>query len=99
MSIRREDLVSRTTRGRFRTLATNLTVRTIAEMWQSHNFAPVPEDELRYTDTSVRRTTFESYAAAVDWSDRSHVSRALRVFEDIIRTGKREVGRDHGWTK
>ncbi|MET9816281.1 MULTISPECIES: serine/threonine protein kinase [unclassified Streptomyces] len=92
MSIRHEDLVSPATRSTFRMLATNLTVRTIAEVWQSHNFAPVPDDELRYTDTSVRRTTFESYAAAVDWSDRSHVSRALRVFEDIIRSGKRE-----GW--
>jgi hypothetical protein len=90
MPTRRRDLVSRATRTAFRTLATNLTVRTISEAWQSQNFAPVPEDELRYTDTSVRRTTFESYVAAVDWSDRGHVTRALRVFEDIIRTGRLE---------
>ncbi|MFC7842762.1 protein kinase [Streptomyces sp. NPDC057382] len=93
MSIRREGLVSPTTRSTFRKLATNLTVRTITEVWESHNFAPVPDDEMRYTDTSVRRTTFESYSAAVDWSDRAHVRRALRAFEDVIRTGKRE-----GWT-
>jgi hypothetical protein len=90
MPTRRRDMVSRATCIAFRRLATNLTVRAISEAWQSHNFAPVPEDELRYTDTSVRRTTFESYASAVDWSDRNHVTRALRVFEDIIRTGKRE---------
>ncbi|OKI41577.1 hypothetical protein A6A29_37145 [Streptomyces sp. TSRI0281] len=78
---------------KFRSLATNLTLRTIAEAWQSHNFAPIPDDELRYTDSSVRRTNFESYAAAVDWTDRGHVTRALRVFEDMIRTGLRE-----GWS-
>ena len=67
-------------------------MRQVAEAWQSENFAPIPDDELRYTDTSVRRRTFESYAAAVDWSDAGHTARALRVFEDIIRTGLRE-----GW--
>jgi len=87
-----KDLVRRATRTRFRALATDMTVRQIAESWQNENFAPVPEDELRYTDTSVRRRTFESYAAAVDWSDHGHAIRALRVFEDIIRTGLRE-----GW--
>ncbi|MFB8749131.1 AbiJ-related protein [Streptomyces parvulus] len=72
-------------------LATNLTLRTIGEAWQSNNFAPVPDDELCYTDTSVRRIAFESYAAAVDWTDRGHVTRALRVFEDVIRTGQQEA--------
>lgn len=91
MPPRSTDLVSRATRVRFRTLATNLTLRTIGEAWQSSNFAPVPDDELRYTDSSVRRIAFESYAAAVDWTDRGHVTRALRVFEDIIRTGQREA--------
>lgn len=76
---------------RFRSLATNLNVRMIAEAWQGNNFAPVPDDELRYTDTSLRRTTFESYAAAVDWTYRGHVTRALHVFEDIIRIGQREA--------
>lgn len=47
-------------------------------------FAPVPEDELNYDDSSVRRTTFETYAAAVDWTDYAQVSRALLVFEDFI---------------
>ncbi|MFB7998772.1 protein kinase [Streptomyces sp. NPDC056002] len=92
MSTHRKDLVSPATRTAFRILATNMTVRQVAEAWQSENFAPIPEDELRYTDTSVRRRRFESYAAAVDWSDLAHVTRALRVFEDVLRTGTRE-----GW--
>ncbi|MFI6551360.1 protein kinase [Streptomyces prunicolor] len=92
MSMRRKDLVAATTRTALRALATNLTVRQVEEAWQSENFAPVPEDELQYIDSSVRRRTFESYAAAVDWADHRHVTRALRVFEDLIRTGLRE-----GW--
>ncbi|WP_089101196.1 protein kinase domain-containing protein [Streptomyces hyaluromycini] len=90
------DLVCRATRTRFRALATNMTMRQVAESWQNENFAPVPEDELRYTDTSVRRRSFESYAATVDWTDFGHVTRALRVFEDIIRIGLRE-GWHGGW--
>ncbi len=85
MSSYRRDLVSRATRNEFRSLATDMTVRLVAEAWQNHNFAPVPEDELNYDDSSVRRTTFETYAAAVDWTDYAQVSRALLVFEDFIR--------------
>lgn len=92
MSSYRRDLVSRATRNEFRSLATGMTVRLVAEAWQNHNFAPVPEDELAYDDTSVRRVTFESYAAGVDWSDYSQVSRALLVFEDFIR-----FYRQSGW--
>jgi hypothetical protein len=71
MSSYRRDLVSRATRNGFRSLATDMTVRLVAEAWQNHNFAPVPEDELAYDDTSVRRVTFEPYAAGGDWSDYS----------------------------
>ncbi|WP_406446834.1 hypothetical protein OHB14_50020 [Streptomyces sp. NBC_01613] len=84
MSSYRRDLVSRATRNEFRSLATDTTVCLVAEAGQI-NFAPGPDDELSYDDTSVRRVTYESYAAAVDWSDYAQVSRALRVFEDFIR--------------
>ena len=40
----------------------------------------MPESELHYEDSSVRRTTFESYAADVDLTDVAQVERALRVF-------------------
>ncbi|MEU6971959.1 abortive infection family protein [Kitasatospora aureofaciens] len=52
----------------------------------------MPPDELRYEDSGARRTVFQSYAQAVDWSDRSHVDRALLVFEDLVLYGKRS-----GW--
>jgi len=41
---------------------------------------------------SVRRVTFESYAAGADWVDYSQVSRALLVFEDFIRFYRQRVG-------
>ncbi|WP_436961395.1 abortive infection family protein [Streptomyces sp. SudanB182_2057] len=68
----------------------------MTEAWQDHNFAPVPEDELNYDDTSVRRTTFETYAAAVDWTDYAQVSRALLVFEDLLRHC-RQSGWEGNW--
>ncbi|MGJ7874694.1 abortive infection family protein [Streptomyces rochei] len=44
----------------------------------------------------MRRTTFESYATAVDWTDYSQVSRALLVFEDFIRY-YRQSGWEGNW--
>ncbi|MGW1714899.1 hypothetical protein [Streptomyces sp. NPDC002156] len=44
-------------RNEFRSLATDMTARLVAEGWQNHNFAPVPEGELAYDDTSVWRVT------------------------------------------
>ncbi|MFK8843653.1 hypothetical protein [Streptomyces sp. Ac-502] len=96
MSSYRRDLISRATRNEFRSLATDMTVGLVSEAWQNHNFAPVPEDELNYDDTSVRRITFETYAAAIDWADYTQVSRALLVFEDFIRY-HRQSGWEGNW--
>jgi hypothetical protein len=58
-------------------------VKAIEGLWQDQGFMPV--SELHYEDSSVRRTTFESYAAGVDWTDVAQVERALRVFESQLR--------------
>ena len=52
--------------------------KVIEGLWQDQGFVPV--SDLHYEDSSVRRTTFESYAAGVDWTDVGQVERALRVF-------------------
>jgi hypothetical protein len=49
------------------------------DLWQDQGFMPV--GDLHYEDSSVRRTTFESYTGGVDWPDVAHVERSLRVFE------------------
>ena len=71
-------------------LATDVYVRAVAEFWEEQGFHP--GTEVRYEDSSVRRTTFESYAAGVDWTDLSQVERALRVFETQLRWLSRQ-----GW--
>jgi hypothetical protein len=83
MTSRRPELVSRATRRALRGLATQMYVRTIEGLWQDQGFVPV--SELHYEDSSVRRTTFESYAAGVDWTDVAQVERALGVFESQLR--------------
>jgi hypothetical protein len=83
MSSRRPELVSRATQRAFRSLATDVYVRVIAELWEDHGF--LPASAIDYEDSSVRRTRFQCYAAAVDWTDVSQVQRALGVFEALLR--------------
>ncbi|MEU3565888.1 hypothetical protein [Kitasatospora sp. NPDC006786] len=58
--------------------------------WEGQGFAPVAPDELHYQDTGARRSSFQSYAQAVDWRDRGHVERALLVFEELMRVARRD---------
>ncbi|MFE4918979.1 abortive infection family protein [Streptomyces sp. NPDC056661] len=81
----RRELVSPAVRNAFRSLATDLTLRIVSELWEDHGFVPVPPDELKYNDPGQRRTEFMLYAEGVDWTDPDHVRRALLVFEDFIR--------------
>jgi hypothetical protein len=83
MTSRRPELVSRATRRALRGLATDVYVKAIEGLWQDQGFVPV--SDLHYEDSSERRTTFESYAASVDWTDVAQVGRALRVFESQLR--------------
>jgi hypothetical protein len=83
MISRRPELVSRATRRTLRGLATVMYVKAIERLWQDQGFVPV--SDLHYEDSSVRRTTFESYAAGVDWTDVTQVERALRVLESQLR--------------
>ncbi|CAN3978204.1 abortive infection family protein [Kitasatospora purpeofusca] len=86
----RSELISPATRVAFRSHCTSISLRDIAAAWEGQGFAPVAPDELNYQDSGVRRTSFQSYAQAVDWNDRSHVDRALLVFEDLMRVARRE---------
>ncbi|MBA5225621.1 abortive infection family protein [Streptomyces griseoaurantiacus] len=81
----RRELVSPATLRAVRSLATDLTIRIVAELWEAHGFAPIPPEELKYQDSGQRRTEFMLYAEGVNWSNPDHVLRALLVFEDFIR--------------
>ena len=64
MTSRRPELFSRATRQALRDLATQMYVMAIDGLWQDQGFMPV--SDLHDEDSSVQRTTFESYAAGVD---------------------------------
>jgi hypothetical protein len=82
MAVSRRPLISPGTRGAFRTLMTSSTVNEIAIAFQDEGFAPYPDSS--YQDSSVRRVTTQEYLESVDWSDRGHVTRALRAFERLL---------------
>jgi hypothetical protein len=77
------DLISRMTRGLFRDLMTGSTLGEIGAAFQDELFAPNPD--CTYEDSSSRRTLTQEYLESVDWADRSHVDRALRVFERLVQ--------------
>lgn len=77
-----EELISRTTRGLFRSLMTGTTLGEIDAAFQDEGFAPHPD--CAYEDSSVRRQLTHAYLEAVDWSDPRHVSRALRAFGRLL---------------
>ncbi len=73
--------MSKATRRAFRELCTGTVLREIDGWWQDEGFAPGPENN----ETGERRSLYQSYLDAVDWTHRPHVDRALRVFEMTLR--------------
>lgn len=62
-------------------------LRDIDEHWQFQGFVPGPRRE---DVRGERRARFQEYLDAVDWTDHGQVSRALRVFEDVLRANPPE---------
>jgi hypothetical protein len=75
----RRELVSQGTRRAVRDLMSNTVLRKIDEMWQDERFAPGPDPDPPVGGQRV--SLFQSYRDTVDWTDPSHVHRALRVFD------------------
>ncbi len=75
---------------------TSSTVGEIATAFQDEGFAPNPDSS--YQDSSVRRVTTQEYLDSVDWSDRGHVTRALRAFERLLLGVRPDRGTPYlGW--
>jgi hypothetical protein len=87
------EILSRTARNAVRAMLTDLAKAAIAEYWENEHFTPAPD--FTPGEGGVRKQTFDSYAAAVDWTDADHVARALRVFETLLRRVERD-GRRYG---
>lgn len=58
-------------------------LRTIENAFEVEGFEPGPE----VTSGGQRRSLFDTYANAIDWSDPEQVGRALRAFEEILSWG------------
>jgi hypothetical protein len=82
------DLVSRTARNAVRGLMSELAQAAICEYWENEHFAPAPD--FTPGEGGVRKRTFDSYAEAIDWSDKEQTIRALRVFESLLRRVDRD---------
>ncbi|WP_329437946.1 protein kinase domain-containing protein [Streptomyces canus] len=76
-------IVSRATRNAVRRLMSSLYVAAIAEYWEGENFARSEIANPR--QGGVRQQTFDAYETSVDWTDKEHARRGLRVFETLLR--------------
>ncbi|MFD3844829.1 serine/threonine protein kinase [Streptomyces microflavus] len=76
-------IVSRATRNAVRQLMSSLYVAAIAEYWEGENFTRSEIASPR--GGGIRKQTFDAYEASVDWTDRGHARRGLRVFESLLR--------------
>lgn len=83
MNVASRELLSQRAREAVRDLMSGTVLRDIDEMWQDEQFAPA-DDEIEPVG-GQRVTRFQSYMNRVDWTDASHVARAIRVFQVAIR--------------
>lgn len=82
MSERRE-LISRVTRRHFREWLVGWTLREIDDLFTSHGFeqAFIPPE---FLPNGQRRSAVEQFYESINWSSPEHVTRVLRIYEDII---------------
>jgi hypothetical protein len=88
------ELLSRTARNAVRALMSNLVAGAIGEYWENEHFAQ--NLDVTPGEGGVRKQLFDSYAASVDWTNEDHVTRALRVFESMLRRLDRESRKFNG---
>lgn len=77
-SVDRRKLVSRAVRTAFRNLASGIVLGRIDDLWQDEGFGPADQS---HGISGERRSLYQGYLDAVDWTDQPQVARALRVFE------------------
>lgn len=82
------ELISRRTRTAFRELGAGLILREIEDIWQDEHFAPHTETQAL---SGERRSRYQAYLDAVDWTDVGHVARAVRVFERTAERTERSL--------
>src|SRR5690554_798371 len=75
------DLITGRVRAVFRDACSGLTVlREIDRIWQAEGFAP----GVASVNGGQRVTLWSEYESSVDWTDRGHVNRVIRVYESFL---------------
>lgn len=74
--------MSRSSRGAFRRLMTDVPVGEIQHAFQDEGFAPNPK--CAFQDSSVRRVTTEEYLSGIKWADRAKWPSLSRVLERLL---------------
>jgi len=74
------ELISPRVRGTFRDGAAGSVLRHIDRMWQAEGFAP----GIAAIVGGQRVTRWSEYESSVDWTNRAHVNRVLRVYESFL---------------
>jgi hypothetical protein len=75
------DLISGRVRAVFRDASSGYTVlREIDRIWQSEGFAP----GIATINGGQRVTLWSEYESSVDWTNRGHVNRVIRVYESFL---------------
>ena len=75
------DLISGRVRGVFRDAASGVVLRDIDRIWQAEGFAP--GGFVGYAG-GQRATLWAEYESAVNWTNRGHVNRVIRVYESFL---------------
>lgn len=87
------DLISGTTRAHMREISAQLGPSRLRPCWDSSGFTPGPAKD---TSGGGGKNLFSSYADHISWSESDQVSRALGVFESMLRAYRTVVESSYG---
>jgi hypothetical protein len=75
------EIITTRIRSTFRDAASGVVLRDIDRMWQGEGFAPGEITEIR---DGQRVTRWKEYELSVDWTNRAHAARVIRVYETFL---------------
>ncbi|WP_406302834.1 hypothetical protein OHA61_10190 [Streptomyces sp. NBC_00885] len=87
------DLVSGPTRTCMREISSRIELSPLQACWDGSGFTPGPPND---TSGAQRKQLFSSYADHITWSDPEQVTRAIAVFERMLRAYRNGVERYSG---
>jgi hypothetical protein len=75
------EVISNRIKSTFRDAASGFVLRDIDRMWEGEGFAP---GEITVIRDGQRVTRWKEYELSVDWTNRAHAARVIRVYETFL---------------